>query len=149
MKLETQRVGEYIVKAHDAIHFQILYEKQPTQFFAPAFVHQVFNEDEKIRGYEGLSIDISLSPKFLVPFVRVTHTKKAEGNVQVDDVMDLLSKHYGRVYTDHELFQKEVLNEEKNLDMFGEKVSEFKIGDKSYQINKVCTEEQHQKFDER
>lgn len=79
----------------------------------------------------------------------MTHTKKAEGNVQVDDVLDLLSKHYGRVYTDHELFQKEVLNEEKNLEMFGKKISEFKIGEKKYQINKVCTEEQHQKFDER
>ena len=50
------------------------------------------------------SIDISLSPKFLVPFVSKSdprESKKAEGNVQVaptkkvDDVMDLLSKHYG------------------------------------------------------
>lgn len=79
----------------------------------------------------------------------MTHAKKAEGNVQVDDVLDLLSKHYGRVYTDHELFQKEVLNEEKNLEMFGKKISEFQIGEKKYQINKVCTEEQHQKFNER
>ena len=56
-----------MVKALESINFRI---GQDAEFwFAPKFTHQLFGEKEQILGYENLSVDITLSDKFLVPLV--------------------------------------------------------------------------------
>ena len=86
-KLETQRIGDFIVKAAEAVHFRITPNLDPAaSFFSPKFTHQVFGEQERIMGYEGLSVDIHLSAKYLVPFVQVTWQKKAPAFANVDNI---------------------------------------------------------------
>jgi hypothetical protein len=60
-------------------------------------------------GFEGLSIDISLSPKFLVPLVRISYDKKAPSFARVDDIEGKLRNHFGVIYTDAAKYQTEVI----------------------------------------
>ena len=74
-------------------------------------------DEERIQGYENLSITICLSSKRLIPFMTVAYERKASEVslfAQIDDVEAMIKKHYGTVYTDKELFVKEVLEYEKN-----------------------------------
>ena len=64
-------------------------------------------------GYEGLSIDVHLSSKFLVPLVKITWLKKAPAFANIDDIEAKLKNHYGKIYTDANLYQLEVLDWEK------------------------------------
>lgn len=97
-KLETQRVGDFIVKALESIHFRIGQDSE--QWFGPKFTHQIFGEKEQIMGYEGLSIDVTFSPKYLVPLVQITYQKKAPAFISGDDIEGKLRDHYGKIYTD-------------------------------------------------
>ena len=138
-KLESQRIGNFIVKAPEAIIFKI---GNSEHFFSPLFTHQVF-EDEKIKGYEGLSLELTLSPKFLVPLLRVSYEKKAPAFAPIDDVEQVLRDHYGKLYTDAAKFQTEVLDKEKHLPRFGSKLAEVtcKQG-KKFAVHKVCMNEE-------
>ncbi len=60
---------------------------------------------------------ISLSSKRLVPFLRVTYSRKAPPFAKIDDIEQLLTKHYGTVYTDLAKYQSEVLDKEKDDSM--------------------------------
>ena len=98
LKLESQKIGDFIVNALDAIHFRFAGDEQ---FFGPKFAHQIFGEKEQIRGYEGLSVDITLSPKFLVPLIQVSYEKKAPiFAISPDNVEEKLKDYYGKIYTD-------------------------------------------------
>ena len=70
-------------------------------------------------GYEGLQVDITLSPKFLVPLVRVTYEKKAPSFAAIDKIEEKLRDHYGTIYTEASLFESEILQNEKKLGKFG------------------------------
>ena len=81
-------------------------------------------QEERIQGYEGLSVTICLSAKRLIPFVKIAFTRKAPPFAKSDDIEQLLTKHYGTIYTDLEKYKNEVLEPEKaSLDLPG---SEFK-----------------------
>lgn len=75
----------------------------------------------QIIGYEGLSIDITLSSKFLVPLVQISYTKIAPSGAkdQIDDIEGKLRDHYGVIYTDPKKYQVEVLEVEKTIPKFG------------------------------
>ena len=89
-------------------------------------------------GYEGLSIDITLSSKFLVPLVEIMYTKKAPACANIDEIEDKLRDHYGKIYTDPIAYQKEVLDVEKILEKYGNKVSEVtSYNGKKYDLHKV------------
>ena len=55
---------------------------------------------------------ISLSSKRLVPFLKVTYARKAPPFAKIDDIEQLLTKHYGSVYTDLAKYKTEVLDAE-------------------------------------
>jgi histone acetyltransferase 1 len=55
-------------------------------------------------GYEGLSIDIRLSQKFLIPLVKISYEKKAPECANIDDIEEKLRSHYGKIYTDAALY---------------------------------------------
>lgn len=89
-------------------------------------------------GYEGLSIDITLSQKFMVPLVKVSYTKKAPLFANIDNIEKKLEDHYGKLYTDASLYQAEVLDWEKSAPRFGAKVANItSTKGKVYDLYKV------------
>lgn len=58
----------------------------------------MFGEKEQISGYEGLSIDITLSAKRLIPLVQISYKAKAPAFANIDNITEKLQKHYGRIY---------------------------------------------------
>ena len=101
-------------------------------------MHQFFGEKEQISGYEGLSIDITLSSKYLKPLIQITYTKKAPAFANIDDIEAKFTNHYGQIWTDAALYQKEVLDVEKMADQIGDEVSTIKLSDdREFQIRKV------------
>ena len=77
----------------------------------PQYTHQIFGENEQITGYEGLSINISLSPVFWRPLVNISYKKKAPESAagKIDDIEAILTKHYGQIWTDVNEFNQSVL----------------------------------------
>ena len=95
LKLNDQKIGDFIVKAIDAFHFKIVASaleiNTNTGFFiAPKYLYWLFGEDEKIMGYEGLQVNIYLSAHQLVPYVEISWTEKAPAWTKIDDVLDKL-----------------------------------------------------------
>ena len=103
----------------------------------------------QINGYEGLSIDITLSSKFLVPLVKISYSKIAPSGAkdQIDDIEGKLRDHYGVIYTDASKYQTEVLEKEKSIAKFGQKLCEVSSGNKTFDLHKVCLTEPE--FDEK
>ena len=61
------RKHQVVLKSYENLASRI---GQDSEFwFAPKFTHQLFGEKEQILGFENLSVDITLSDKFLVPLV--------------------------------------------------------------------------------
>lgn len=92
MKIEGQKIGDFIVNAIDAIHFKVVSSEQELTadsgfFFAPKFVYWMLGEEERILGYEGLQIIIYLSSQRLIPCVEVSFTAKAPSSVKIDDIV--------------------------------------------------------------
>lgn len=56
---------------------------------------------------------ICLSSKRLIPFVKIAYTRKAPPFAKIDDIEQLLTKHYGTIYTDLAKYTAEVLEPEK------------------------------------
>eukprot|EP00347_Sterkiella_histriomuscorum_P005759 403355378 len=142
-KLQAQRIGDFIVDARQAINFRLSSDinkledlQATTLFFSPQFVHFVFGKDERISGYEGLSIDITLSKKKLMPFVQFTYENKAPAFANIDNINDLLLKHYGRISERPEDFIK-ILKEEENFVPLGDKLKDIIDGEKEYEVYKV------------
>ena len=82
-------------------------------------------QEERIQGYEGLSVLICLSSKRLIPFLRVSYAKKAPPFAKIDDIEQILTKHYGTIYTDLDKYQSEVLDKEKSEATCGLPGTEF------------------------
>ena len=76
---------------------------------------------------------ICLSSKRLIPFVKIAFTRKAPPFAKIDDIEQLLTKHYGTIYKDLAKYQAEVLDVEKAAD-FGMPGSEYKRYDSEDQI---------------
>lgn len=88
------------VRANDVLTFHLVDEADQIErpeggmTFPPSYTHQVFREDETIRGYEGLKIDVWLHATTMHAFVDVRYDRKmpAFGSIteQPDDVVALL-----------------------------------------------------------
>ena len=55
---------------------------------------------------------ICLSSKRLIPYVKIAFTRKAPPFAKIDDIEQLLTKHYGTIYTDLAKYTAEVLEPE-------------------------------------
>ena len=58
-KIEGQRIGDFIVKAIESVHFKIVKSENDINdvsgsFFAPKYLYWMLGEEERIMGYEGL-----------------------------------------------------------------------------------------------
>ena len=55
----------------------------------------------------------------MIPFVKISYAKKAPPFAKIDDIEQLLTKHYGHIYTDLAEYQSKVLEKEKSFAMPG------------------------------
>ena len=49
----------------------------------------------------------------MIPFLKITYAKKAPPFAKIDNIEQILTKHYGTIYTDLDKYQSEVLEKEK------------------------------------
>ena len=56
---------------------------------------------------------ICLSARRLIPFVSVNYEKKAPLFAKIDDIEEMVRKHYGTIWTDKDKYVQEVLEFEK------------------------------------
>jgi hypothetical protein len=130
-KLDDQKIGDFIVKALDSFHFKIVtsigeVNADSGSFFAPKFLYWMFGEEERIRGYQNLSVSIYLSAKRLVPYIEIDYSEKAPAWAKTDDLKEKLLKHYG-IFLSKSEFEAE-LDEEKAMEMPGDTLCKFENG---------------------
>jgi hypothetical protein len=101
----------------------------------------MFGKDERINGYEGLSVDISLSAKRLIPYVQINYTSKAPAYTNIDNLKEILSKHYGKIYDCEEEFQT-VLTEEKTSTFPGQHLSSFTLNGTEYALLQIAADDE-------
>jgi len=73
----------------------------------------MFGLEERVSGYEGLSVDITLSKKRLIPFLQITYESKAPAFANIDKIEEKLGKHYGRIYDKNEEYINILKQEEE------------------------------------
>jgi len=78
----------------------------------------------------------------------VKYLKKAPSHAAIDDVEGKIRDHYGKIYTEAALFQKEILEHEQSLDTFGKQICTITTSaGKTYGLRKICLNEEG--FDEK
>ena len=78
-----------------------------------------------------------------MPLVQISYTSRAPAFANIDNIEEKFRDHYGKIYTDAALYQKEVLEPEKTLGKFGTKVCEIKsTTEKVYDMHKICLNEE-------
>jgi histone acetyltransferase 1 len=101
-------------------------ERSPSEHseaFGPLMSHQIYGEDEEIRGYIEPRVDVTLSPLFL-PLVEVSYGQKVLSDEQVTALMEPMKNAFAGndggegslVMTDRTSFEKAVADEEGELD---------------------------------
>ena len=74
--------------------------------------------------------------------------KKAPSHAAIDDVEGKIRDHYGKIYTEAALFQKEILEHEQTSNRFGTKICQVETSaGKTYDLHKICLNEEG--FDEK
>ncbi|QDZ25063.1 catalytic subunit of histone acetyltransferase type B [Chloropicon primus] len=122
LKLGGEAEGEdpYVVPAEDVMRLtlvdrpeDVLAEREQSEWFCPAFTHQVFGQDEVVRGYEDCEVLVYLHASTMHAFVKISLKGKQEG---ADDIPHLLDENLGLQYTcDPQEFAKRVKDTEQAL----------------------------------
>ncbi|KAF7294688.1 Histone acetyltransferase type B catalytic subunit [Mycena indigotica] len=82
---------------------------EETQSFHPRFTYPIYGDDEKIYGYNGLTIDLRFASGSLAPFLNIKYAKKLDSSSTVDDVEGTLAKFLPEdVYRDEKSFLERV-----------------------------------------
>lgn len=78
----------------------------------------------------------------MVPLVQITWEKKAPSFTSIDNIEEKLRDYYGKIYTDPQLYQVEVLDVEKNLPKYGTKLCEIESSKgKKFSLHKASITE--------
>ncbi|KAG9225914.1 hypothetical protein CCMSSC00406_0006464 [Pleurotus cornucopiae] len=84
-------------------------EEESYENFHPTFTYPIYGEEEKIYGYEGLTIDLRFASGSLVPYLSVNYSAKLPSTSTVDDVEGTLSQFIPSDYlTDEAAFLAQV-----------------------------------------
>ena len=98
----------YVVPAEEVLRLtfvtnpkDVLKPKESFEWFSPEFTHQVFGQDEVVRGYETARVFVFIHPTTFHALVTVKTTGKApEGELKADDVRFALTETLGLQYTE-------------------------------------------------
>ena len=87
----------YVVPAEEVMVLTIVNEPEEifdkgAKWFCPAFTHQVFGQDEVVRGYETCKVEVYLHASTMHAFVRISFTGKHE---KADDIPHMLDENLG------------------------------------------------------
>jgi GNAT superfamily N-acetyltransferase len=114
---ELSEEGTCQVQANKSIYFKIIYdEKEFDSFqnmnfentFQPTYTYELF-ANEKIHGYKGLKILISLTPKTFFAHVKIIYSQKLAINGNLEEVF---ANHYkSRYTTDKNIFLSQLSKE--------------------------------------
>jgi len=90
-------VEEWILNGNEVVTFRLVEKPEEWQEgkdkvllrpgFKPEYTHQVFSEDEEVKGYQGLSIDVFVNARDFTTMVEVKYSEKAKVADDVDDIM--------------------------------------------------------------
>ena len=145
------------VNANKSIYFRIIKnEKEFDEFqdmnlensFQPTYTYELF-ANEIIRGYKGLKILISLTPKTFFAHINIKYAEKLNINDNIETIFD---EHFKERYSkDKETFinklkeeenmeQKgKLMYEEKNRKIYNIDILEDNFVDENYSIQALCT----------
>ncbi|PVF97834.1 acyl-CoA N-acyltransferase [Serendipita vermifera] len=114
-----------LVRAEDDQSVLLENEKILTQTFYPRFTYPIFGEEEKIYGYEGLVINLSLASGSLRQFVSV-HAKARLTGTAIDDPENTLYQYLpnDRIM-DESTFKKQVEADAVSFRPMGEKIHSY------------------------
>lgn len=70
---------------------------EESRWFCPGFTHQVFGQDEVVKGYESVKVKVYLHALTMHAFVEITSTGKQPG---ADDIGHALNENLGLQYTE-------------------------------------------------
>ncbi len=81
---KRQKPDPYVVSSNDALTFKLLDSERGSDLlvgheFRPEFTHQVFGEEEEIKGYQNLRVDVYFSPHTFKSYLSVAYDKKQIG----------------------------------------------------------------------
>ena len=119
--VDDRELGPYDVPAEDVLRLCFIHgaedvksEKRASlpeeKWFCPTFTHQVFGQDEVVRGYESIQIRVYLHALTMHSFVEITCEGKQPG---ADDVRHMLTENLGLQFTeDVDEFIKQVKESE-------------------------------------
>jgi histone acetyltransferase 1 len=102
--------------------------------------HQIFGEKEQIFGYKDLQIDIFYSAGPLDIYFNVEYSKRVDEEfeqIKPDPVNEAIVQLFptgGGYFTNLEEFMKTVEKNEKNFKPLGDKVNEFTVQDRSFEV---------------
>ena len=90
----------YVLPAEDVLFLTIVSRpedvldtnKTTKEFFCPAFTHQVFGQDEVVRGYEQCRVEVFLHASTMHAFVKTTFAGK---QAKADDIAHMLDENLG------------------------------------------------------
>lgn len=87
-------LDEWTVLANEAVHFKLVRKKEDVEddstTFKPEMSHQIF-DDEKVKGYKGLNIQLYYSAGALSPYLKISYDEK-RATPPPDDVQAALEK---------------------------------------------------------
>ncbi|TNV83269.1 hypothetical protein FGO68_gene11080 [Halteria grandinella] len=128
--IELQHYGGLALCSNHIVNFKIVATEKDMvtdqdSFFHPKFSHQIFHNDETVRGYQDLNIDIFLSAGSLRPYVNISYSRKHENH---DDIIGTLETHFGKesLITDRSEFIQYLNEERQKFKPLGKKIGEFK-----------------------
>ncbi|EMD34394.1 hypothetical protein CERSUDRAFT_117259 [Gelatoporia subvermispora B] len=94
--------------------------------FHPTFTYPIFGEDEKIYGYQGLTIDLKFASGSLAQLLSISYSERLPSSTAVDDIEGALSKHIPPGYdTDPEAFAARVEADALSFKPPGERIYSY------------------------
>ncbi|KAK9815493.1 hypothetical protein WJX72_004587 [[Myrmecia] bisecta] len=128
---------DFAVSANDCLTIHVLNPVQEAAgviaddaAFHPEFTHQIFGDDEEIKGYSGLAIDVYVSQRDMRTLIEVSYTSKRP---KADDVLKLLREAFPAGFTqDRQKFLEQLPRTQSlTAQQLGEEVSHATLTDGS------------------
>lgn len=115
--------ADYIIRAEEAVVFRIIEPgtgkdlqdvlAEGGQAFTPEYFHQVFGEEEEIKGYKDLAIDVWMCGATFHTWIDIQYEKQHK---QADDLHKLLAEAFGTNYVRTEQEFQQLLTASRRAD---------------------------------
>jgi len=143
---DNEPVSKFLVDANQSVNFCLARNPSdihdPKKKFGPGMTHLIFGQKENIFGYSNLKLNLFYTAGKLTQYYSKTFDEKIPsdvGGVEPDNIEEKLNEQY--------ILQQEnsasslshfedILRQEKKFRPYGEKLSELKRGDRTFELYK-------------